>query len=143
MAVRKRLKAQRDLVEHFVYLAEIGAPFPLPHPKLAGMRKWRFYLLGLRAALRIRGRIGNPPQVGNLPHIRQYVCGFTSWSYRVDGIVHRYCASAYVAETLCIASQNHYKIGPSMHSCSGFPQTFPHIRGKDRRATVFDLCYLV
>ena len=65
--VRQRAAARRDLVEHFVYLAEsagldtaerflaqaeasfndlatqpmIGAPLTLKHPELAGMRKWR------------------------------------------------------------------------------------------------------
>lgn len=65
--VTKREAVQRDLVEHFVYLAEnasldvaerflssaeasfadlarqpmIGAPLTLKHPDLAGMRKWR------------------------------------------------------------------------------------------------------
>jgi toxin ParE1/3/4 len=65
--VTKREAARRDLVEHFVYLAEnagldvaerflssaeasfadlarqpmIGAPLTLKHPDLAGMRKWR------------------------------------------------------------------------------------------------------
>ena len=66
-SVAKREAARRDLVEHFVYLAEngglnvaerfldraeasfadlarqpmIGAPLTLKHPDLAGMRKWR------------------------------------------------------------------------------------------------------
>jgi len=65
--VTKREAAQRDLVEHFVYLAEeagldvaerfltnaeasfndlaqqpkMGAPLPLKHPDLANVRKWR------------------------------------------------------------------------------------------------------
>ena len=65
--VTKREAARRDLVEHFVYLAEnagldvaerflahaeasfndlarqplIGAPLKLRHPDLAGIRKWR------------------------------------------------------------------------------------------------------
>lgn len=65
--ITKRAAARRDLVEHYVYLAEnasesvaerflgsaeasfqellrqplIGAPLPLTHPMLAGMRKWR------------------------------------------------------------------------------------------------------
>ena len=65
--VHQRAAARRDLVEHFVYLAEeagldiaerfltnaeasfndlarqpmIGAPLTLRHAKLAGMRKWR------------------------------------------------------------------------------------------------------
>ena len=65
--VYQRALARRDLVEHFVYLAEnagldtaerflanaeasfsdladqpmIGAPLTLRHPDLAGMRKWR------------------------------------------------------------------------------------------------------
>ena len=65
--VTKREAAQRDLVEHFVYLAEeagldvaerfltnaeasfndlaqqpkMGAPLPLKHPDLAKVRKWR------------------------------------------------------------------------------------------------------
>jgi toxin ParE1/3/4 len=64
--VRQRAAARRDLVEHFVYLAEnaglgtaerfleqaeqsfndlaanpmMGAPLSLRHPELAGMRKW-------------------------------------------------------------------------------------------------------
>ena len=64
--VRQRAAARRDLVEHFVYPAEqagldtaerfltqaeasfndlaeqpmMGAPLPLKHPDLAGMRKW-------------------------------------------------------------------------------------------------------
>lgn len=66
-AVTKRATARRDLIEHFVYLAEnasediadrfltnaeasfndlaqqptMGAPLTLRHPDLAGMRKWR------------------------------------------------------------------------------------------------------
>ena len=66
-SVRKREAARRDLVDHFVYLAEnasldvaerfltqaeasfldlagqpkMGAPLTLKHPDLAGMRKWR------------------------------------------------------------------------------------------------------
>ena len=66
-SVLKREAARRDLVDHFVYLAEnasldvaerfltqaevsfldlaghpkIGAPLTLKHPDLAGMRKWR------------------------------------------------------------------------------------------------------
>jgi len=65
-AVRKRACSRRDLVEHYVYLAEhasgetadrflsnaeesgelsrhpeMGAHVPLRHPRLAGMRKWR------------------------------------------------------------------------------------------------------
>ena len=65
--VHQRAASRRDLVEHFVYLAEnagldiaerfltnaeasfndlagrpmIGAPLTLQHPDLAGMRKWR------------------------------------------------------------------------------------------------------
>ena len=65
--VYQRAAARRDLVEHFVYMAEnagpeiagrfltnaatsfnelagqpmIGAPLTLRHPELAGMRKWR------------------------------------------------------------------------------------------------------
>ena len=65
--VRQRAAARRDLVEHFVYLADnaglvtaerfltqaeasfnvlanqpmIGAPLTLKHPDLAGLRKWR------------------------------------------------------------------------------------------------------
>lgn len=65
--ITKRAAARRDLIEHFVYLAEntsveladrllanaeatfnvlrqqplIGAPLTLRHPDLAGMRKWR------------------------------------------------------------------------------------------------------
>lgn len=65
--VYRRAVAKRDLVEHFVYLAEnadpeiaerfltsaeasfndladqpmIGAPLALRHPELAGLRKWR------------------------------------------------------------------------------------------------------
>ena len=65
--VHRREAARRDLVEHFVYLAEnasldtaerflsdaeasfnglarqptMGAPLTLKHPDLAGMRKWR------------------------------------------------------------------------------------------------------
>ena len=65
--VRRREAARRDLVEHFIYLAEnaaldtaerfleqaersfddlvanpmIGAPLALRHPQLSGMRKWR------------------------------------------------------------------------------------------------------
>ncbi len=65
--ITKRATARRDLIEHFVYLAEnasvevadrflanaeasfnvlcqqplIGAPLTLRHPDLAGMRKWR------------------------------------------------------------------------------------------------------
>jgi len=65
--VYQRAAARRDLIEHFVYLAEnagldtaerflanaeasfsdlagqpmIGAPLTLRHPDLAGMRKWR------------------------------------------------------------------------------------------------------
>ena len=67
LKVTKREAARRDLVEHFVYLAEnagldvaerflthaeasfddlagqpmIGAPLKLRHPDLAGLRKWR------------------------------------------------------------------------------------------------------
>lgn len=67
LKVRQREAARRDLVEHFVYLAEnasldtaerflsnaeasfndlarqpaMGAPLKLKHPDLAGMRKWR------------------------------------------------------------------------------------------------------
>jgi toxin ParE1/3/4 len=66
-AVTKRATVRRDLIEHFVYLAEnasvdiadrfltnveasfndlaqqpmMGAPLTLRHPDLAGMRKWR------------------------------------------------------------------------------------------------------
>jgi toxin ParE1/3/4 len=65
--VRQRAAARRDLVDHFVYLAEtagietaerfltnaersfgdlalqprMGAPLTLKHPDLAGLRKWR------------------------------------------------------------------------------------------------------
>ena len=82
--VTKREAARRDLVEHFVYLAEnagldvaerflahaeasfgnlagqpmIGAPLKLRHPDLAGIRKWRardFVALDLAQVLPWRG----------------------------------------------------------------------------------------
>lgn len=67
LAVRQSAAARRDLIDHYVYLAEeaglnvaerflaqaqagfallaqqpaIGAPLQLRHPELAGLRKWR------------------------------------------------------------------------------------------------------